>query len=113
VTVRLDEVDWLRPAEAAVLMGVQVNQLWERRRHGRLPQTRTTWEGHARYARADLLAVLRLRGGHKILPPGTSARDGDPEAGRGQVAAVSRKLVDGRRITRLHPVHRMVAHVLI
>ena len=65
---RVDELDWLRPGQAAALMGVHVNQLWTWRRAGLLPATRVTAGGHCRYARSDLLAVLHLRGGRKILP---------------------------------------------
>ena len=65
---RVDELDWLRPSQAAALLGVHVNQLWTWRRAGLLPSTRVTVGGHCRYARTDLLAVLRLRGGRKILP---------------------------------------------
>jgi hypothetical protein len=34
---RLDELDWLRPSQAAQLMVVHVNQLWTWRRAGLLP----------------------------------------------------------------------------
>ena len=61
-----------------------------------LPSTRVTAAGHCRYARADLLAILRLRGGRRILPPHTAARHGDPTIGRRQVGAVPRKMIDGR-----------------
>ena len=53
--------------------------------------------GHCRYARTDLLAVLRLRGGRKILPRNAATRHGNPDLGRRQVAAVPRKLTAGRR----------------
>ena len=91
-TARVDELDWLRPGQAAALMGVHVNQLWTWRRAGLLPATRVTAGGHCRYARSDLLAVLHLRGGRKILPASTAARHGNPDLGRRQVAAVPRKL---------------------
>ena len=41
-TARVDELDWLRPGQAAALMGVHVNQLWTWRRAGLLPATRVT-----------------------------------------------------------------------
>ncbi len=94
---RLDELAWLRPRQAALLMGVHVNQLWVWRRAGLLPSTRTTLHGAHSYARADLLGVLKLRAGRKILPPGTAVRHDDLEPVRGMVAAVPRKLIRGRR----------------
>ncbi len=78
----MDELDWLRPGQAAALMGVHVNQLWTWRRAGLLPATRVTAGGHCRYARSDLLAVLHLRGGRKILPANTATRHGNPDLGR-------------------------------
>jgi hypothetical protein len=91
---RLDELDWLRPSQAAQLMGVHVNQLWTWRRGGLLRNTRTTRAGHNRYARSDLLQIVRLRAGRKILPPNAAERHGDPQTGRRHVAAVPRKLTD-------------------
>ena len=97
--VRVDELDWLRPGQAAAVMGVHVNQLWTWRRAGLLPATRVTAGGHCRYARTDLLAVLRLRGGRKILPRNATNSHADPDLGRHQVAAVPRKLAAGRHHT--------------
>jgi hypothetical protein len=97
---RLDELDWLRPSQAAQLMGVHVNQRWTWRRAGLLPNTRTTRAGHNRYARTDLLGILHLRAGRKILPPNTAVHHGDPHAGRRHVAAVPRKLAGRHRRIR-------------
>jgi hypothetical protein len=91
---RLDELDWLRPSQAAELMGVHVNQLCTWRRAGLLSNARTTRAGHNRYPRSDLLHLVRLRDGRKILPPNTAARHGDPDTGRRHAAAVPRKLTE-------------------
>ena len=94
---RPDELDWLRPGQAAAVMGVHVNHLWTWRRAGLLPATRITAGGHCRYARTDLLALLRLRDGRRILPRNTATQHGNPELGRRQVAAIPRKLNHSRR----------------
>ena len=65
-------------------MGVHVNHLWTWRRAGLLPATRITAGGHCRYARTDLLALLRLRDGRRILPRNTATQYGNPELGGGR-----------------------------
>ena len=94
---RLDELAWLRPGQAAQLMGVHVNQLWVWRRAGLLPNTRRTASGAHRYAREDLLAVVRLRTGRKILPAGTAARGQVADLTRSVVAPAPRKLSHASR----------------
>jgi excisionase family DNA binding protein len=67
----IDEKRWLRPGEAAALLGVHRTTLHRWRRDGLLPHAVVTaGGGEWRYCRDDLAAVLRRRGGRRILPPG-------------------------------------------